>query len=289
MRADALKALVKEVNEWRARQHRRRASLELSRRQRIKKPRIWPQVQSEDSSRIVLSLTETNVALQAKVSRTCHNKQLQNPEVSKAELEKSLRDHWAHVLVGIARDANLPIVDVVQRAMNPVETIARSMGNRRAKTLRSRARARLKFRDWLALVKGLPYPSGVSDAVDYLWCCAEDGCAKSLVKSFAASLNVIEDIGMVPVVDRFSNQSVWLRTCKHYIAEFEETSGTLKRAAPPLTVAMLVSMDLQVVDQDVPTYERALLWAILVAVWACVRLSDFEGVDLQRLKMYGAG
>lgn len=49
---DALKALVKEVKEWKERQYHRIESLERNRRRRIKKPRIWPQVQCEDSGEI---------------------------------------------------------------------------------------------------------------------------------------------------------------------------------------------------------------------------------------------
>lgn len=265
---DALRALVKEVIEWQDRQRHRIESLALNRLHRVKKPRILPEVDVIDSQQVYLSLAKVSVSLQAKISRTNHRKLLQSPDATKTELEKSLRDYWAKILVGIVQDANLPVVDVAQRTMNPVDTIVRAMGNRRAKTLRSRARAWLKFRDWLAMVKGIRYPGDISDILDYLWCCTEDGCAKSVVQMFSASLSVIEDIGMVPVADRYSNQSVWLKTCKHYLAEFEESQSTPKRTAPPLTIAMLVSMELHVVDEDKPTYERALLWAILVAVWA---------------------
>ena len=40
-------------------------------------------------------------------------------------------------------------------------------------------------------------------------------------------------------------------------------------------------------DPQRPTYERALVWTLLVAVWARVRLADFEGVDMNRFKLTG--
>ena len=41
------------------------------------------------------------MTLQSKMSKSSHRRSLKAPDVSKADLEKSLRNHWAAILVEI--------------------------------------------------------------------------------------------------------------------------------------------------------------------------------------------
>ena len=65
-------------------------------------------------------------------------------------------------------EADLPIVKIAQATSNPGETLRRSFGTRRMKTLRSRARAWTKVREWLVMFVGETFPRDVSDMLEYL-------------------------------------------------------------------------------------------------------------------------
>ena len=255
---------------------------------RVKRPKLRSFSSGVESHEVFSSFTSLSSALHTKLSRTSYRQLLKSPNATKAELEKSLRDQWASILVELVMEVQLPVTEVAAKTVDPVQTILRAIGNRRAKTLRNRARAWIKFRDWLTLLRGRNYPEDLSDLIDYLWYHTQEGANKSLVQSIAAALSVIEDIGMVPASERFSQNSLWLRTCKSYIAEFEEF-GSQVRVAPPLTVAMLVSLEMEICDESQSLYARALCWIILVAVWACMRVSDLEGIDIRRMRLVDAG
>lgn len=285
---DALAHQVKCVILWRDRQCHRLKFLEADMFDRVKRPRLDTFSTGVSSQEAFCNYTALSSPLQYKLSRTSYRQQLKSPGATKAELEKSLRDQWSAVLVNLVLEAKLPIVEMAEKTMDPVKTIFRAIGNRRAKTIRNRARTWSNFRSWLMLVKGRVFPSDVSDLLDYLLYHMQEGGNKSFVDSIAAALSVVEDVGMVASSDRFSQNGVWLKTCKSYVAEFEEVSKR-PRVAPPLTVSMLVSMEMEVCDLGRPIYARALYWVILVAVWACMRLSDFDGVDIGRMKLLGTG
>ena len=38
-----------------------------------------------------------------------------------------------------------------------------------------------------------------------------------------------------------------------------------------------------------PLYARCLMWACLVCVWACMRVSDLQGIDVSRLRLFREG
>ena len=285
---DALKRMVQDVFDWQARQQHRFRFLQMQLQERVKRPKLNTSKPAVNSQSVFADLVSISVQLKSKVSRTNHRHLLNSPNATKAELEKTMRDHWAATLVSLVQEAVLPVVEIAAKTADPVQTIIRAMGNRRAKTLRNRARSWVKFRDWLMLVKGHVFPTDVSDLLDYLWCQWQEGTSKSLIQSLAASLSVIEDIGMVKISERFSQNPLWIRTCKSYISEIDECKGSSK-SAPPLSVAILVSLELEVCDESQPTYARALCWVILLAVWACMRLADFEGIDMRRIRLVGTG
>ena len=45
-----------------------------------------------------------------------------------------------------------------------------------------------------------------------------------------------------------------------------------------LTVAIILSLELYVLDKESPPYFRGLAWAVLVMVFCCLRVDDLQGV-----------
>ena len=64
---------------------------------------------------------------------------------------------------------------------------------------------------------------------------------------------------------------------------------TAVKQATPLTVAMLISLEIFIVTGSNPLYARCLMWACLVCVWACMRVSDLQGIDVSRLCLFRDG
>ena len=98
---DAFGVLVKRVMDWSFNQKYHLSSLEIDRLDRVKKPRLWSGAEIHDATNVFDSLVQVSVTLQSKMSKSSHRRSLKAPDVSKADLEKSLRNHWAAILVEI--------------------------------------------------------------------------------------------------------------------------------------------------------------------------------------------
>ena len=73
-------------------------------------------------------------------------------------LEQTDRVRWIRALVQFVLDADLPVVSLTPEGPEAGAVWIRRLGNRRAKTLRSRARCWKKHAMWLNLVRGLSWP-----------------------------------------------------------------------------------------------------------------------------------
>ena len=229
-----------------------------------------------------------DVKLQARLSRASYRLALARPHMSRSDVESAAREHWLSVLVEYITEADLPICKVAASTSDSSAVLRRSFGSRRLKTLRNRARAWKKVRDWLIQFKGSPFPVDVSDMLDFLLFMVQEECTRGRIVDVCASLAVLEDAGQVPQEFRISSCRIWLQATKSRLAEIE-TDGTEIKRAPPLTVAMIISLEILVTADDKPLYLRAISWVILLCVWACMRLSDLEGMDPRRLSLNSRG
>ncbi|CAE7301562.1 unnamed protein product [Symbiodinium natans] len=203
-----------------------------------------------------------------------------------AEIEQKSKQFWGNILLGYMVEAQLPfsqlpVADESQRR----EIALRAFGARRSKTLRNRARCWRKARDWFLSFKGTAFPTSNLDVVGYMIFLEQEVGAKSCINDFLAALSVLEDAGQVSVSNQLCKDRLVLAASKSYVAS--APSG--QKQAPPLTVAMLISLELYVCDRRNPMYARCLAWACLLCVWACMRISDLQGIDMSRLKLFSAG
>ena len=229
-----------------------------------------------------------DVKLQARLSKSFYRLALSKPHVSRSDLETAAREHWLAVLVGYITEADLPICKVAAATSDGNAVLKRAFGSRRLKTLWNRARAWKKVRDWLIQFKGSAFPTDVSDMLDYLLFLIQEESSRGRILDVCAALAVLEDAGQVPEEFKISSCRIWIQATKSCLAEIE-TGGTEIKRAPPLTVAMIISLEITVASMDNPIYLRAIAWIILVCVWACMRISDLEGLDLRRLSLGSRG
>ena len=66
-------------------------------------------------------------------------------------------------------------------------------------------------------------------------------------------------------------------------AEFERNSKP-RESAQPYTVAIIVSLELFVMDESKDFYKRVIAWAMLVCCWCCMRVDDLQSVRPETLR-----
>ena len=229
-----------------------------------------------------------DIKLQARISKVNYRLQVRFPSSSKAEIEQAAREYWLTVLVGYLEEAALPIVAVAKATSSPADIMRRALGTRRMKTLRNRARAWSRVRDWMIMFTGDPYPRDVADMLEYLLFLVQEEAPKGRIQDVVSALAVLEDAGQVPADMKISGIPVWIHGVKSRLAELE-LGRTQVRRAPPPTVGMLTALELTVMSVDLAEYHRAIAWVVLLCVWACLRVSDLEGLDPGRLSLGSRG
>ena len=272
---------------WREHSMRKLSSLQTLNFARAVKPRLEkPSVVSVQD--VYQEQMASSIELVRHVSKSGYRKAAKQPTESRLDLEHLEKERWAATLAAYIKEAELPLCKVAEATSNPTQILLKSFGSRRAKTLRNRARSWAKVRSWLLLVKSRVFPVAVSDMLDYLLYLEQEGLKKSHVHEVAAALAVIEDVGLVGQEQRISAQRVWVQVCQNLQTE-TEIGNTNRHMAPPFSVAVILSMEISVCDADIPEYHRALIWVVLLCVWACMRISDLEGLDPRRLSMSRLG
>ena len=244
-----------------------------------------PRVSAPDAYNELLGM---DVQLKARVSKASYRMQVKFPTGSKSDLEGAARERWLSVMVAYMEEAELPLVKVAKETSNPAEVMRRAFGARRMKTLRSRARSWAKVREWMIMFAGQPYPPDVSYMLEYLLFLVQEEVPKSRFQDTAAALAVLEDAGQVAGDMKISSMVPWVQGVRSRIAELE-VNRTQVRKAPPPTVAMLLSLEVNMFNMEIPEYMRAMSWIILLCTWACLRLSDLEGLCPKRMMLGSRG
>ena len=233
-------------------------------------------------------LVSGSIDLVSQTSRA-HARWISNGAGNPAEAEKAARKFWGTVLVQIMVEAKLPITEIpVENEEQRIVYALRALGTRRSKTLRNRARAWRKARDWFMSVKEYAYPRGPSDVVDYIIFLEQEAGTKSCIADFMSALSVLEDAGQVPSSGQLCKNRLVVAASKGASAEVQQGKTSVKQA-PPLTVAMLLALEIYVCTGSNPLYARCLMWACLLCVWGCMRVSDLQGIDVSRLRLFRDG
>ena len=196
-----------------------------------------------------------------------------SPE-ARARIEEKERSRWLTRLVRIITEAHLPLVQIAQQTLKPEATLATAAQGRRHRTLRQRVRTFLKASDWFFAVFGLRFPATEAQVIDYMRDRADEPCGKTCLRSFVSALAFIEKGGAVAPSDRLSARAAVQEALGEWTLEVVGSKGTTRRKANPLFVAMMVSLELTVINPDVPPYKQAFAWFKLVKTWGSLRFDD---------------
>ena len=206
----------------------------------------------------------------------------------RADVEREQRNVYALQLAEILKEACLPIVFQLEMLQDPGKAWIRIFGSRRSKTLRNRLRSWNKFRDWLLALSGTVWPKTLTPLIAYVEEKIQDGCSFSCVSEFHASFTILEQLGKVPEDKRLSNDPVWLGHVASWKLELELESRP-PRSAKPYTTAMLLSLEIFVLDLDQELYFRFIAWVALIACWTAMRLDDVQNMLPETMKLSKRG
>ena len=189
-------------------------------------------------------LVGTSVGLKRHISKSHYRLLKKSVCSTKAELESSLRER---MVVGVGWHCtgrgSPSFVVLPSKTHDPVATIKNSFGNWRGSTLRARARAWKKVREWLHINFNVSYPQCLSQMLDYMAFLDNEGTTFGKVNGVAAALSLLEDAGQVHEADCVSKNGLWRRTLDSLRLSCGEHGAGVGRKAPRYTVAIVISLE----------------------------------------------
>eukprot|EP00435_Cladocopium_sp_Y103_P036288 s800_g9.t1 len=228
----------------------------------------------------VLSLIEAHLKRRQKLFRL--------EAESRAKRSDAERKKYSMLLAQISSEAQLPVAALIQTLDDPQQGWLHLFGTRRCNTLKNRYQAWRPFAVWLEFHFGRKFPVSLRDIIDYVQHRVNEGCGKSVPEGFHVSLCLLEQLGRVPEAERLSNEELWKSHVKAWTAELASKCPAVK-PAEMYTVAILLALELIVVDDAVPVFARALAWVVLVMVWSSMRCDDMQSALPHRTTLSNYG
>ena len=234
-------------------------------------------------------LTKTSVQCILEMhSKRKQRKYREDPPDVRTRKFESERKKYSLLLAQVLINADLPVVALVRALDDPNAAWIHIFAARRANTLKSRYKVWKPFEKWLELHRGYLFPKSVKDVIDYMQHRVDDGCGRTVPESFSITLAMLEQLGRVPDTLKISDDPLWRGHIKSWTAELCEESAP-RKPAEMFTVAILIALELLVMDNTEPIFARALSWVLLVMVWGAMRCDDVQAAIPKRsfLSNYG--
>eukprot|EP00435_Cladocopium_sp_Y103_P048179 s357_g14.t1 len=234
-------------------------------------------------------LTKTSVLCILEMhSKRRQRKYKEDPPDVRSKRFESERKKYALLLAQVISEANLPVTALVQTLDDPGSGWIHLFAARRGNTLKNRYKVWKPFQRWLELHRGYLYPKGVKDAIDYMQHRVNEGCGRTVPDSLNATISMIEQIGRVIEGERISDDPLWRGHVKSWGAELSSEAAP-KKPAEMFTVAIVLALELTVVDESFLIFQRALAWITLCMIWGAMRCDDVQAILPHRshLSNYG--
>eukprot|EP00435_Cladocopium_sp_Y103_P067642 s272_g30.t1 len=212
----------------------------------------------------------------------------EDPADARARRFETERKKYAWLLAQVIIQAKLPVVELIQVLDDPQSGWVRIFAARRGNALKNRYKSWKPFEMWLEWNRGYLYPRGVKDAIDFMQHRVNDGCGRTIPEGLQASLSLIEQLGRVPEDVRISEDVLWKGHVKSWTAELAEDAPP-KKPAEMYTVAVVLALELTVVDETEMLFTRALAWVTLCMVWGAMRCDDVQAVLPHRMLLSNYG
>eukprot|EP00435_Cladocopium_sp_Y103_P052744 s1843_g16.t1 len=234
-------------------------------------------------------ITKTSVVTVLEMNtKKKQRKYREDPADVRSKRFEALRRKYSLLLAQVMISAELPVVRLVQTLDDPRAGWVRIFAARRGNTLKNRYKIWRPFERWLETHRGYLFPKGVKDAIDYMQHRVDEGCGRTIPESLHATLSMLEQLGRVVEGSRISDDPLWRGHVKSWTAELSAEAPP-RQPAEMYTVAMIISLELCVVDESNVVFQRALAWIVLCMVWGAMRCDDAQAILPHRITLSNYG
>lgn len=200
----------------------------------------------------------------------------------RADIERKEKRRWTDKIVQVLEDVAAPVCTLASLALDPRTALEAVVGKKRARTLRNRYRAWMKFAIWLQCVHMTLWPGHIGHVLDYIRDVEDGGCAKSFPSQFGTSLAYFERIAGGSESDHISRLPLWKDSLAAMQARLQEMPGTrAARKAPLFSVLMIIALELHVCSEREP-YKRFFAFCKLLKLWMALRFDDLQALVHRR-------
>ena len=120
-------------------------------------------------------------------SKKKQRKYKDEPHDARAKKMDTERRKYSLLLTSVIKNAELPVVKLVESLDDPASAWVHLFAARRANTLKNRYKSWKPFQNWLKLHRGRLFPTSCKDAIDYIQFRVDEGCGKTVPESFSVS------------------------------------------------------------------------------------------------------
>ena len=210
------------------------------------------------------------------------------PASARAERESAERLRWVSKAGEVVVEAGLPLAQHAAGSAEPARVLAVVAQGRRAKTIRKRVRDWTRASRFFTYAHAVAWPSSLDMVLDYMGTLHEAG-SKSAAFDFMGALMFFERGGGVRREDSYSENPTVRAAIAESTSRVPESRLRARRTAQRLPVAIAAALELQVMNADLPVYQRMFAWWKAVQVWGCLRFDDRRGMVPRELSVTGRG
>ena len=272
---DLLDAIA-QMGHWKESMERpfKRNRVELARQVLFRLPFPGSTTVHEEFTRLTQTSTICILEMHTKRKQRLYKEDPPDARARRFDME---RKKYCRLLAQVIIQAGLPIVELVKTLDDPQTGWLHVFAARRGNTLKNRYKVWRPFEQWLEWHRGYLYPRGVKDLIDYMQHKVDDGCGRSVPMALHTALALIEQTGRVPESDRISDDPLWRGHVKSWTAELSEDAPP-RKPAEMYTTAILLALELTVVNEAEILFVRALSWVVLCMIWGAMRCDDMQAV-----------
>ena len=184
------------------------------------------------------------------------------------EMDERNMEKWTARAIRVLENAETPSWVQAQTSGNPPLVLRGLLGRARASTIRLRVRSWETYSRWLWWRRGLAWPSGPLDFIEYASEAMGDTPVASFPRSFGASLAWFEARAGIPPEEKLSTKDM-VRRFLEKAALDAMGGGAPVLKAPRLPLAALLSLELAVSDIEWPAGLRVIAWTRLLKNVRC--------------------
>jgi len=187
-------------------------------------------------------------------------------------------------LVGYLMESEAPCTRHAALTADPIRTLMNVVGKTRLNTAKKYLKIWKNFRGWLLLAFGTPWPTAVSQLIDYLQVLREEPCRPTVPTSWYQALKWMF---------RRADYEGDLDISRDKLLQFnlekistELVQQPLKQAAR-IPVVVLAALEVYVMDKTKPVMKRIHAGGILFRVWGTLRFDDMQRIRRRLLRVFG--